>query len=416
MVTFGRRLSGHEPVAELVALPAAILIMEAFRSGLPWAPTGEPPRYFEAAGRLLAGEIPYAEVPSEYPPLAFAAWLLPRLLSGDVHGYAWLLAIQNMVLATGIGVCLVWLSRRWWSSGPTSLVLTLAALIVVGVAGIVVWLFDLLPAMLTALGLVAFVRGMPGTAGAVLGLGALAKVYPVVLLPVLVLGALGRNDRAGAVRMLSAFVLVVVLVMVPLIAVAGDRALSFLDYQDARGLQLESGLAGLAMLAGTWQGASIWVEQAFGAWQVEGAIARDLAALQPLLLVGLLGVVMGTCLLRLRQEYRGAGDVEPATIVAYATAAVIATMVASKVLSPQFLVWLLPLAPLLPRPQALLAVLASLLTMLLLGSNYVGLMTLRPEHVLALNLRNLVLVVLMVWLVFDRRPGLASVSRVRTPA
>jgi hypothetical protein len=79
-------------------------------------------------------------------------------------------------------------------------------------------------------------------------------------------------------------------------------------------------------------------------------------------------------------------------------------------------VWLLPLAPLLPRPQALLAVLASLLTMLLLGSNYVGLMTLRPEHVLALNLRNLVLVVLMVWLVFDRRPGLASVSRVRTPA
>ena len=87
-------------------------------------------------------------------------------------------------------------------------------------------------------------------------------------------------------------------------------------------------------------------------------------------------------------------------------------MVVNKVLSPQFLVWLLPLAPLLPRGQAAVAVAASLLTNVFLGTNYEGLMQQRWELVLLLDLRNLLLVVLLVWLIVANLPSRSSTSSV----
>ena len=105
--------------------------------------------------------------------------------------------------------------------------------------------------------------------------------------------------------------------------------------------------------------------------------------------------------------------------MACATAAILAVMVANKVLSPQFLVWLLPVAPLLPRPQALLAAGASLMTFVLQGNNYVGMMQQRPELVLMLDLRNVLLVALLVWLVLGNlvpdRPRLSGARSAGPP-
>jgi hypothetical protein len=114
--------------------------------------------------------------------------------------------------------------------------------------------------------------------------------------------------------------------------------------------------------------------------------------------------------LRFRDDVRSHGSVQPASVIGYAVAALLATIVTSKVLSPQFLVWLLPVAPLLPRPQAWLALAACGLTLVLLGSNYVGMMEMRPEHVLALNARNALLVALLVWLVAANAPSLSGRS------
>ena len=189
-----QRSQTRSPLAEMILLFPAVVLVTAMRSGLPWAPTGEPPRYFAFAGRILAdGLMPYRDMPLEYPPLALVPWLLPRLLTGDVHSYAWLLAVQNAALAAGIAVCLAWLARHGWSAGAPSTVLATGLLLLLGVGHVVVWLFDLLPALLVALALVAVVRDRPATAGVLLALGTLVKVFPVVLLPVLVLWYLVRG-------------------------------------------------------------------------------------------------------------------------------------------------------------------------------------------------------------------------------
>ncbi len=400
------------PFAEVILLYPVALLVSALRSGLPWAPTGEPLRYFEFAGRILHGLVPYRDAPLEYPPLALVPWILPRLVSTDAYTYAWLLAIQNAALATGIAVGLAWLARHGWAATAPQIVLATGLILLLGAVDVVVWLFDLLPALLVVLALVAAARERPGWAGVLLALGALVKVFPVVLVPVLLCWYLVEGRRRAAARLLIGSVVTIGVVMVPLVLMAGAGAFSFRDYEAARGAQLESVPASLAMLASILGGAATTLDHAFGAWQIEGSLARQLADVQALLLVAGLMMLLGLCLVRFRQDARATGGIAPTRVVAYGTACVLMGLITSKVLSPQFLVWLLPLAPLLPRPQALFAAGVSLLTSVLLGSNYVGLMQQRPTMVLLLDLRNMLLVVLLVWVVARNAPSLRSTSSV----
>jgi Glycosyltransferase family 87 len=380
----------------------AILLVMAFQSGLPWRPLGEPPRYLGVVNDILAGRIPYRDLPLEYPPLALVSWIVPRLVSGDeVFRYAWLLAVQNAALGAGVAACLAWLARRGWSADGVAAVLAIGALLLLGVAHVVVWLFDLVPALLVGLALVAVAVRRPTAAGLLLGLGTLVKVYPSVLVPVLLLGYLAAGDRRAAVRLLAGTAGVVALVMVPATLIAGEGAWSFLDYQAQRGVQLESVPGSLAMLAALLGGPEATVYHGFGAWQVGGPLARAFTPLMPGVLIAGVGLVLASTVVRLRRDVGIEGRVRQASLVACATAAIVAVMVANKVLSPQFLIWLLPVAPLLPRPQALLAAGTSLLTLGLLGDDYIGLMQQRPEMVWLLTLRNALLVALLAWLVVD---------------
>jgi hypothetical protein len=144
-----------------------------------------------------------------------------------------------------------------------------------------------------------------------------------------------------------------------------------------------------------------------------------LVALSTIALVVAVGIALVSTLVRVRWDVRVQGSVTPSSIVACATATILAVMVANKVLSPQFLVWLLPVAALLPRPQALLAAGTSLLTFLLQGNNYSGMMHQRPEMILLLDLRNALLVALFVWLVLGNllpdRPRLSGARAAGPP-
>ena len=155
---------------------------------------------------------------------------------------------------------------------------------------------------------------------------------------------------AAAGRLAVASVVTAAAVLLPLVAVAGSGAFSFLDYQSARGAQLESVPAGLAMLVALLGGAPTTLVHAFGAWQIDGVLANQLIDVQAPLMIGGLALLLGVCVLRFRQDVLESGGIPRSRVIAYSTAAVLLLMVGNKVLSPQFLVWLLPLAPLLPRP------------------------------------------------------------------
>ncbi len=128
-------------------------------------------------------------------------------------------------------------------------------------------------------------RGRSGWAGGILGAATLVKLYPALLLPVLL--------RRHPLRAISAFAAVVVVSYVPHVAALGPKVLGFLPGYLAEenyatgGRFLLLGLTGLSGVAAQAAAAVIMVVAAWAAW----ASARD-ADVRARLLLGVLLLVV----------------------------------------------------------------------------------------------------------------------------
>lgn len=154
---------------------------------LRWCYTDIDPLYFFE--RLHEGAVPYLDHPVEYPVLTGLWMWLAAVPAGSVTGFFWgtagLLAVSAGVTAWLLAREVGWPRVLAFAAAPTLLV-----------SGVVNW--DLPAVALATGGLVAHRRGHDGWAGVLLGLGAAAKLYPALLLPGVALAAWRlRGSRAG---------------------------------------------------------------------------------------------------------------------------------------------------------------------------------------------------------------------------
>ena len=361
--------------------------------------------YYQDSLQLLRGRLPYRDFALEYPPLALLPFALPRLatfgLPIDFIGYVWLFLIQNAIFSTLIALVIVQI-RGLRAAGPA---LALYALLVAVSAPLLPWRYDLFPALLTVLALLCLLRQRPGWAGIWLGLGVAAKLYPAVLL--LIFGAyyLAGKNRPALMRLALGSAGALAATLLPFVLIAPGPLLSFLRYHELRGLQLESLPAGAIVLAHVLGMTSARLEFNYGALHVVSPLAGAVLSWLPAIFVVLFGAVLASCLARFREEQAAGGCVTSESLVAYSVAVLLAFIVTNKVFSPQYLIWLLPFAPLLRLRQAsaLLAICA--LTIVLFPFDYDHLLGMELLPVLLLNLRNLLVVALLVWLMVDRAPS-----------
>jgi hypothetical protein len=182
---------------------------------------------------------------------------------------------------------------------------------------------------------------------------------------------------------------------------SGPDALGFLGYQAGRGLQVESLGGGLALLAGWVGGRPVELDFSFSAVHVTGAFAEGWLAALPVLLLAGFGMV-GVLTWRCATAAARAGVEVPATImVSLAAAWILALLVTSKVLSVQYVVWLVPFAALLPRGQLLLTAAVCGLSMAIHPWQYERLIGQDLGPILLLNARNAALLALFGWVLLD---------------
>ena len=388
------------PVA-VVVLAAVLTPASEFRSN-----QGDVGLYLEKARALLSGLVPYRDFGFEYPPLALVPMVVPALIwpFGELTlaTYPWLFAAWGALLTLVLGVVLAGIVRLGGGPPPAGRPRSVAVrltIVSVGAALALTWRFDLFPALLVMIALWAAIAGRPGAAGIALGLGVLAKLYPLALVPALALPWLLPLDLRRLTRFGVAAALTVVLVMVPFVFLAGGDALGFLSYQAQRGLQVESIGGGLAMLGGLIGGKPVEMSYGFSAVQVEGDFARAWLAMLPIATVvgfGLLGMLGWR---RFRWD-RAAGSQVPArTVVAFATASVLVLLATSKVFSIQYVVWIVTFAALLPRGPFWLAAAVIALTMPIHPLLYRELVNQEALPILLLSLRNGLLIALLGWVV-----------------
>jgi hypothetical protein len=164
-------------------------------------------------------------------------------------------------------------------------------------------------------------------------------------------------------------------------------------YQTERGLQVESLAASVLIAVRPVRG----IVFEHGAFEVRGEGVELATSFSPLLTLVLL-VVTGLMMYR---EYRRVGRLGSEAFPRHAAALILAFMLGSKVLSPQYMIWLLPLVPLAAGGIAGVAVCAAFLaacltTTLVFPLHYGDLLSFRypgPELLLA---RNLLLAILWV--------------------
>jgi hypothetical protein len=299
--------------------------------------------YREYGDALLDGRLPYRDVFVEYPPGAIPLFALPSLAPGRAYD-ALFKALMTLCSIAAIYLVALVLARRGAAALQVAAAAAFLALVPIALGPVSLNTYDAWPAALTVGALAALVYRRGAVAGALLGAAFAAKLYPVVLLPV----ALLHLGRSAAARVLAAFAAVAGVLIVPWIALSPGGVWDSLDAQLGRGLHAES-LAASVLLVGDKLG----VYDAHVVRRLHPATTRDLAGDLPHALGYVtsalaLGAVVAVWLAYGRRRELG-----------LAFAATIAGVLAfAKVLSPQYLVWLIPLIPFGGAAATLLLVVA----------------------------------------------------------
>jgi hypothetical protein len=235
--------------------------------------------------------------------------------------------------------------------------------------------FDIVPAALVLAALHCLDRHRDRAASAILGVAGAVKLWPFALLPIWLLwrgGVPRRPVRDWLRRALRTGVWVaagVAIVAVPVLPLMGSHLGSSLRYHAARGLEIESTWATAVLLLHQIGLTEAKVEDAFGSTQVAGSLAQALAPFSLALTLALVALPILFAFAACRRyasnpEARDRSADAGRQLETVVLAIALGLMLGSKVLSPQFVLWVAPLLALTVRSSTgfLLAFLTAALT------------------------------------------------------
>ncbi|HEY0708288.1 MAG TPA: glycosyltransferase family 87 protein [Polyangia bacterium] len=408
------------PLLVALAVLAALVWFALWRwLQVKWAGPGignDVPLYRSYAASWGAGSVPYVGFQPEYPPGALPLFVLPFLYAGAAGNYVLAFAVEMGIFDLGsYALVLLWgmrLSRRPWAGAAAlgTLYLALSA----ALYPVLYTRFDMVPAAIVLAALTLAYPGavLPGGlapplttrrmffSAALVGLAGAVKLWPLALGPAWLLLAYRRGRWGLAVVAAVGIGVGALLPVAPLLPQAGLGVLRFLDYHAARGIEIGSTWASLALLLNMGGVYEAWTQHDFGAFHVKGPAADAYARWStPLLPLGVLLPQIGAWFGRLGRE----GDERGAEGARVTLAIVLGFMVFGKVLSPQFSLWLVPLLPLVCRNVVLALVALGIAVGTTIEYPFVAaaLEMLAPGHKQAVLLvagRNLLLLGLFVYL------------------
>jgi hypothetical protein len=348
--------------------------------------------YAGYAKRTLDGLVPYRDFYPEYPPGAMPVFLAAGPVNGGYDN-----RFRLLMLALGVATVIL-LVLAMFLVGATALELVTGLLVFTTLpltleVGLLFERYDLWPALLVLVTTIALLLGRRTLGLVALGVAAAAKVYPLVLLP---LALLQRRARGHVRRDVAVFAAAALVFVLPFMLI-GPRGIGHVGrVLVERPLQVES-LGASVLLAAHQLGAyEPTIYYSFGnSWDLAGPAAKVVAAASSLVAAGALLTVWYL----FARGPRGAGE-----FLLAVAAAVVAVVTFGKVFSPQYLVWVAAVVPLVfgrVRTFALSAtVLACLLTMYIYQWGYPDLLDAgRASWVIVA--RNIVMVALFGSLVVE---------------
>ena len=276
---------------------------------------------------VLDGRTPYHVFFVEYPPGAVPLFAIPVLV-WNAH---YVLVFKLLMAACGLGfvACSCAILGRLGLS-PWRLGAVVLAPVLMG--PVFLNRYDPLAALISVAALLFLLRGQDRTTGALLGAGTAIKLYPAVFVPLAARRV--RSPKAAAI----AFVVACAVLALPWFVVSPGGVGFSLWTQASRHLQIES-LGSSLLLTGSKLGIHHvgWLVGEPGSIDASGLLADTVG--------GISSVVAVASVLLVAWVYWCGPDDDARLVTAWA-AAVTGFVVFGKILSPQYLTWLVPLVPL----------------------------------------------------------------------
>jgi hypothetical protein len=352
------------------------------------------PTYQRAYDLIAAGNVPYSDFSLEYPPLAAGLFWLAGVLPGP-YGVTFSILMLACLCATVLGV--IALARALGMDERRQTVAgCLVAVSPLMIGNLVETRFDLALSAMVVWTLWAAATERWRLAWTLLACAALLKLVPLALIPVMVIW---QRHRVGARRAwtgLAGSLAVVVVGILPFVIISPSGTWDLARYHLDRPLQLEA--VGSAYLLGlhALAGVPVTVENSFGSQGLSGNGPSVIAGIATAILIALLIGIAWTLWLLLHRA-RAPGDAR--LFIAASASTLVALLVGGKVLSPQFLVWLLPVCFLVvgrygPLAMALTAA-AMLMTFAYFPHQYWDLVALDTWPIVLLVIRDSLLIALL---------------------
>ena len=360
------------------------------------------PVYQEYGEAMAAGQVPYRDFGLEYPPGALPVFWLPTL--GPAEHYRSIFEALMWICAAALLVIVVRSAAALGASPRRLLAIAVAlGLFPLALGSVVLTRYDLWPAALVAAALAAVLMGRARLGLAVLGIAVAAKIYPLVLLPPLLIYLARRHGRREAAIGLGAFAAALAMIVVPFALIAPDGLWDSVSRQLDRPLQIESLGASLLLAAHQLGLYEPTVVSTHGSQNLSGSLPDALATVQTVLQAAALVAVWALF---------ARGPASAGRLVAACAGSVVVFVAFGKVLSPQFIIWLVPVVPLVAGRVGLAAAgflgAALISTHLWFPTRYWDMVDLQPVGWVVL-VRNVLLVALAVVLAF-------ATARARAPA
>jgi hypothetical protein len=356
------------------------------------------PGYETYGDAIVSGQVPYRDFAVEYPPGALLPMLAPELTArrgnfGDFgHSFEKWMAGAGVLMTLLAGLALAAL-RPPPLRAVTSMLLVGASPLLLG--NLMLSRFDLWVAALTVGALAALLWERRATSAVLLAAAIATKLFPVVLAPIGLAWIWRRHGRRAALTWAVIVVAVCAAVFLPFVVVAPAGIAHSFTVQLDRPLQIESIGAALLIAVHLVFGTTLHVFTT-KSQNVSGSGVRAVEVVT--------SIVQALVLVTIWLLY-ARGQQTRERLVAFAAAAVVAFVAFGKVLSPQYLVWLIPLVPLVrDRAAQVVLFVALVLTQVEFPARYWHYATdMRPSIVAVVLVRDVALVLLTALLVHEPR-------------
>lgn len=296
-------------------------------------PTGDL-RLYGGWGDQIVGDglAPYREIDIEYPPGSLPFVIVPALLGQGEFSPAIFVALLVVLDTVAFGALLM-LARRTGAYRGAATWLLLPPLL-----GVVLYArLDLVPAVATLLALERAHARRWFASGVWIGLGAAAKLFPALLIPLALMAAARRRGH-----LLAGLAVGAAAAWLPFASDTGEMLHDVLSYHNARGIHLES-LWGSLLNLQRITGGPVDLVFEYGAFHITGPSAPTMLLWTTWISVAVVAICVLIAVLRWWRRPALAHTELPLA----ATTMLALLLGTGRVFSPQFMVWLLAAAAVL---------------------------------------------------------------------